>query len=579
MTRTTRNVSKTAARGQRGMVVSHNVESAEIGIDVLRQGGTAIDAAIAMSAATTVREVGMNSLGGVGVLLVHSAATGQVREIEFYGQTPGELSEDVFVPYLLDDSQRTAFGWRRVRDDVHERGSLSVGVPTYVRGLADLHRDHATMPWQDLLSPAAALAERGFAASDEDAFYFASHLHILDRFEEFKRVYLANGLPMPEGFYHGLGRNIRPVDLGGTIRALAEDGPELMYRGDLGQRIVSAVRDGGGVLSMQDLDRYRASHGDGLRATYRGYEIITSSGCTGGITLLEMLKLAEGLELGRLERMSGQCLHLIAEVMRQAWTDRFVHVGDPDASAVPLDGLLDERYIAGLAARLPRDRVPVSTSPGDPWRYSSARRRPPMPSGDPTSADTTHLAAADGDGNVVTFTQTLGLAFGSCVIPPSTGVLLYDVTMWMNPEPGTPNSVGPWKQQVGHATPVMILKDGRPVAALGAPGGRRVVSAMFQTVVNMIDFGMDVQEAIGTPRIHLEGADPAAPIGPAVHDLVVDDRVPTGVIEDLTRRGHRVRAVFESSAQSFLAKPLGIQFDEGLIGGVDVYRQSVGIGI
>jgi gamma-glutamyltranspeptidase / glutathione hydrolase len=533
-----------------------------------------------MSAATTVREVGMNSMGGVGVLLVRSAATGTVREIEFYGQTPSELSEDVFVPYLMDATERTAFGWRKVRDEVHERGYLSVGVPTYVKGLAALHRDHATMPWAELLSPAADLAHRGFSASDEDAFYFASHQHILTRFEEISRVYLSHGLPMPEGFYHGLGRAITPTDLGDTIRALAAEGPDLFYRGELGRRIVDDVREHGGVLSMHDLDRYQPSHGDGLRATYKGYEIVTSSGCTGGITLLEMLKLAEGLELGGRERLSGECLHLLAEVMRQAWTDRFVHVGDPDASAVPLDGLLHPDYIAETAARLPRERVPADTSPGDPWPYSSRRRRPSTPSGDASSKDTTHLAAADGDGNVVTFTQTLGLAFGSCVIPPSTGTILYDVTMWMNPEPGTPNSVGPWKQQVGHATPVMILKDGEPVAALGAPGGRRVVSAMFQTVVNMIDFGMDVQEAIGTPRLHLEGADPAAPVGPAVHDLVIDDRVPAEAIADLARRGHLVRPVFESSAQSFLAKPLGIQLaEDGLAGGVDVYRQSIGIGI
>lgn len=582
MSRTLRHVSKTPARGAQGMVVSHNAEAASIGVGVLRDGGTAVDAAIAMSVATAVREVGMNSIGGVGVLLVRSAQTGRTREIRFYGQTPSELTEDAFVPYLLDTGdERTAFGWRRVRDDLHERGALSVGVPTYVAGLEALHQGYATMPWSELLRPGAQLADRGFEPTDEDAFYFASHLSILERFPEFRRIYLADGLPMPEGFYHGLGRSIRTPDLGETISLLAEEGPGAFYRGPLAETIVGHVREQGGVLSLEDLRRYAPAHSDGMRVSYKGYEVVTSSGCTGGVTLLQMLKLAETLDLGALPRLSGGCLHLLAEVMRQAWTDRFVHVGDPDADAVPLDGLVHPAYAAGLASTLPRGQVPSETRPGDPWGYST--RVPSStspPAGDPGGRDTTHLAVADAAGNVVTFTQTLGLAFGSCVIPPTTGTILYDITMWMNPEPGTPNSVGPSKQQLGHATPVMLLKDGEPVAALGAPGGRRVVTAMFQTVINMVDFGMDVQEAIGTPRIHLEGADPAQPIGPALHDLVVDDRVPEESIQELARRGHAVRPVFESSAQSYLAKPLGIEFREDeLVGGVDVYRQSVGIGV
>lgn len=582
MSRTRRHVSKSPAVGRNGMVVSHNPQAASVGVDILRDGGTAIDAAIAMGVTTSVREVGMNSLGGVGVLLVRSAATGQTREIRFYGQTPSELSEDVFVPYLLEgDANRTAFGWRRVRDDLHERGYLSIGVPTYVAGLAALHEGYATMPWAELLRHGERLGRQGFAPTDEDAFYFASHLQILERFPEFRRIYLAEGLPMPEGFYHGLGRSIRTPELAETIARLAQDGPGAFYEGSLAKTIVGHVRENGGVLSMEDLRRYQPAQGDGLRASYKGYEVVSSSGCTGGVTLLQMLKLAESLDLGSLPRRSGACLHLLAEVMRQAWTDRFVHVGDPDEAAVPLDGLISADYAAELADRLPRDRIPTRTNPGDPWGFSNLPRRSPSPpAGDPGGKDTTHLAVADAAGNIVTLTQTLGLAFGSGVIPPSTGVLLYDITMWMNPEPGTPNSVGPWKQQLGHATPVMLLKDGEPVAALGAPGGRRVVTAMFQTIVNMVDFGMDVQEAIGTPRIHLEGADPTDPTGPAVPDLVVDDTLPDEALEDLARRGHAVRAVFESSAQSYLAKPLGIEFRDGaLIGGVDVYRQSVGIGI
>lgn len=548
---------------------------------MLLQGGSAIDAAIAMSVATAVREVSMNSLGGVGVLLVHSATDNQTREIGFYGQTPAGLAEDTFVPHPLDPSApRTAFGWRRVRNELHERGPLSVGVPTYLAGLNELYQRHAGVPWADLLQPGADLARNGFDATDEDSFYFASHLHILERFPEFRRIYLANGLPVPAGFYHGAARPIRTPELAETIATLGREGVKAFYQGSLGDAIVKDVRHGGGVLSGEDLLNYRPSHSDGLRTTYKGYEIVTSSGCTGGVTLLEMLKIAENFDLGKYPRLSGNCLHLLAEIMRQAWTDRFVYVGDPDADAVPIDGLIAPRYASELAGRLPLEKAATRARPGDPWAYSSRSPQPSAPSGDPGGRDTTHLAAADVDGNVVTFTQTLGLAFGSCVIPPPTGILLYDITMWMNPEPGTPNSVGPSKQQVGHATPVMLLKDGRPVAALGAPGGRRVVTAMFQTIVNMVDFGMDVQEAIGTPRIHLEGADPAHPVGPVYGNLTVDDSLPDDSLHDLANRGHSLRVVFESSAVSYMAKPLGIQYIKGgLLGGVDVYRQSIGMGV
>lgn len=583
MTRSTRTVAKTAALGQRGMVVAHNVQGAEAGAAVLQAGGNAFDAAVAMSFVTAVREIAMNGVGGVGVLIAHSAETGETSEINFYGRTPAGLSEDVFVPYLhgKTDAEASAFGWKGVEGFRNERGFLSVGVPGYVAGLAELHARHASMPWRDLLEPAAALARDGFVADDEDTVTFAMHQRHLDAHEEIRRIFLADGIPMPSGFYQGTGKPVVQPDLAGTIAQIGIDGPDAFYRGSIGRAMVENIQAGGGVLSADDLDRYRPEVSDGLRSTYRGYEVVASSGMTGGLTLIQMLNLAEQLDLGSMDRWSGRCLHHIAEIMRQAWTDRFVYVGDPDGATVPMDALIDKGYATTLLEGFPRDRVPSRTRPGDPWPYSSVRSGSQSHlAGDPGGRDTTHLAAADGDGNVVSLTQTLGLAFGSCVIPPGTGVNLYDVTMWMNPEPGTPNSVGPWKKQLGHATPVMLLKDGRPVVALGAPGGRRIVTAMFQTIVNMVDFGMDVQEAIGAPRLHCEGADPSRPTGAIEPTVLIDDRVPRAALDDLARRGHEVDAVYETSTQSYLAKPLGIQVDgTGLVGGVDVFRKSVGIGV
>jgi gamma-glutamyltranspeptidase/glutathione hydrolase len=584
MTRTTRTVTKTAARGTRGVVVSHCVEASEAGAAVFRAGGNAFDAAVATSFVAAVRETPMNGIGGVGALIAHSAATGETTEINFYGRTPSGLAEDVFEPYLLPstpDNGRGAFGWRPVKDSLNERGPLSVGVPTHVSGLAELHDRHGSMPWDALLQPAVELARQGFAPDEQDIFWLATHLDILQRYEEIHRVFFSEGMPIPEGFYQGEGRPLKQPDLGDTIAAIAAEGPSVFYEGAIGERIAAYVQSKGGALSVEDLRRFEPEVTDGLRGSYKGYEVVTSSGMTGGLTLIEMLNLAEQLELGSLERWSAECLHLLAEIMRQSWTDRFVYVGDPEGSTVPIDAFTDKAYATTLLAGFPRDRAPDRTRPGDPWPFSAIARPPATTfSRDPGGTETTHLAAADGDGNVVTLTQTLGLGFGSCLMIPTTGVNLYDVTMWMNPEPGTPNSVGPWKKQLGHATPVMLLEDGKPVIALGAPGGRRVVTAMFQTIVNIVDFGMDVQEAIGAPRLHCEGADPSDPIGATDRTVLIDDRVPASVIQDLARRNHDVRPVHETGCATYLAMPLGLQFTgDEILGGVDVFRRSVGIGL
>jgi gamma-glutamyltranspeptidase/glutathione hydrolase len=583
LTRTTRKIAKTPARGRKGVVVSHCVEASETGAAVLRSGGNAFDAAVAMSFVAAVRETAMNSIGGVGTLLAHSASTGETTEIAFYGRTPSGLAEDVFVPYLTDSAagERSAFRFKAVADARNERGFLSVGVPTHVSGLAELHERHGSMPWNDLLQPAVELARGGFVVDEQDIFWFATHLDHLQRHDEINRVFLSGGMPIPAGFYQGPGRPLKQPDLGDTIAAIAADGPGAFYEGSIGERIADYVQANGGVLSAEDLRRFEPDVSDGLRGSYKGYEVVTSSGMTGGLTLIEMLNLAEQIELGSYERWSGDCLHLLAEIMRQAWTDRFVYVGDPEGTTVPVDAFVDKRYATSLLDGFARDRVSERTRPGDPWPFSAIQPPPGAPfAGDPGGTDTTHLAAADGVGNVVTLTQTLGLCFGSCVMVPTTGVNLYDVTMWMNPEPGTPNSVGPWKRQLGHATPVMLLRDGKPVVALGAPGGRRVVTAMFQTIVNIVDFGMDVQEAIGAPRLHCEGADPSQPVGQTDRTVLIDDRVPASLLAELTQRGHDVHPIHETACATYLAMPLGIQFaaDE-LLGGVDIFRRSVGIGL
>lgn len=571
---------KKAARGRRGVAVSHNVEASAIGARVLEEGGTAIDAAIAMSFACATRETAMNGIGGAGVLLAHSAATGEVTEVNFYGRTPAALPEDVFVEHLLPPTaERMEFGWCGTEGNVSQRGPLSVGVPAYVSGLGVAHERLASRPWAELVAPAAALARDGFALDEEDLVFLAAYADEIGRYETTRSIYL------PSGVGKAAMSELRQPELAATLGALAEAGPGLFRSGDLPERIASHVESLGGYLRASDFARYEPEVGGGLRGRYRGFEVVSASGAMGGVTLLEMLNLAEEVDLAALGHNSGPYLHLLTEIVRQAWVDRFAYLGDPDAGASPIAGMVDKGYAREVAATLPFDRAATRGRPGAPWSYAGmaapgagagARSAP----GDGGGSHTTALAAADADGNVATFTQTIGQCYGSCVCAPGTGVVLYDMTYWLNPAPGTPNSVGPWKRPAGHATPVMLLRDGRPVAALGAPGGRKIVTAMLQVILNVVDFGMDVQAAIAAPRIHLEGADPVDPSGAAIATVDVDARMPEASIADLASRGHAPNVVRDSATRIRFARPVGVELraDE-LLGGVDVHGKSLGIGV
>lgn len=576
-------INKTEVRSEKGVVVSHNSEAAFAGAQVLAEGGNAVDALVAASFVTAVREVAMNAVGGVLVMVAH-LANGDTICIDCYGRTPRGLGEESFVPYLLPKGGGAPlyFGFRPTKDDVANRGHLSVGVPGYVAGICYLHERYGTMPLSRLLAPAIALAEEGFEPDEGLTYYIASHARMLRRFPATAEILLPGGeVPYPNDSYPGTGLPIVNRDLANTLRLIAEGGAEAFYKGPIAEMVEADMQKHGGVLNREDFAAFEPEVGPGLRTTYRGYEIVTSPGANGGITLAQTLNILEGFDLKGMGFQTAESLHVIAEAMRLAWTDRFCYVGDPERVKVPMAGLLSKEYAAEQRKRIRLDAIPAEAVPGNPWDYDGGGYGEPVGTGDPGGMDTTHVAAADAAGNFITCTQTLGLLFGSGVIPEGTGMLLYDVTAWMNPEPGTANSVGPWKRQAGHATPVMILKDGKPVAGFGAPGGRRVVTSMIQCAINLIDYGLSVQDAIAAPRIHIEGADPSVPTGAFVNHLDVDDRVPPEVVEGLRRRGHQVVLRTESAISHHFARPLGIERlpDGSIRGGVDVFRPSVAVGL
>jgi gamma-glutamyltranspeptidase/glutathione hydrolase len=365
------------------------------------------------------------------------------------------------------------------------------------------------------------------------------------------------------------------------LRKIAAGGADVFYRGDIAAAIAADMQPHSSIVTVEDYADYQPrSYDDGLVGSYRGYKLVCMPEVFGGIQVLQTLNLLEGFELARMEHNSPAYLHLLAECFRRAWVDRFRYMGDPEFEKVPIEGLISKTYADAMRSHLNLERVPDEIKPGNPWEHhgngatpETASRLGPRPAGN----NTTHLCTMDKDGNMVSMVQTLGGGFGAYVMSGSTGIILRNYTNLFNPEPGTSNSIGPWKRPSSHDSLTLVFKDGEPFITIGAPGGRRVITSVVQVLVNILDFGMGIQEAIAAPRIHIEGSDPKVPAGKLVRRLFADSRFAPGTIQDLERRGHDVVL----RADGNFALPVGIMRDPAtgkLRGGVTVPVPATAIG-
>jgi gamma-glutamyltranspeptidase/glutathione hydrolase len=334
------------------------------------------------------------------------------------------------------------------------------------------------------------------------------------------------------------------------------------------------MREHGGLIAEEDLARYQPTIWDGgLALDYRGHRVVGVPGACGGITALQGLSVLGQLDLDATAPGSAEDLHLQAEAYRRAFADRYRYVGDPKQVSVPWGGLLSASYARALADGIDAARAAPTVAPGDPWPFESGTAAPaPLAASSPASggSSTTHLCAVDAERNVVSLTQTIVDGFGCGVVVPGTGVVLNNAMLWFDPEPGRPNSLAPGKRGLNNMSPLIVLRDGRPLLAVGSPGGARIINAMSQVVVNVLDRGMGIQDAIAAPRIDCSGP-----------EVLVDSRVPEATRAALAARGHRLRAVEEDPCAAHFSTPLGILIDPesgALRGGVDPYRLSVAAG-
>jgi gamma-glutamyltranspeptidase/glutathione hydrolase len=477
------------------MVSSAHPLATEAGLEVLERGGNAFDAAVAVAAALNVTEPMMSGMGGYGTILVYSAAEGRARYLDSSGRIPRGVEPDQFRPPTP--------GWAENRVN-----AKTITTPGNVNAWASMHEQYGTLEWRELFGPAIRLADEGFALDGRAAGYIES------AFDDFaphaQAFYGREGAPLREG------DRLVQSDLANSLRLLSANGPEVFYRGEIGRAIEAAVQEADGFLRMADLEEAVPEWWEPIEIEYRGRRVVTASPPANSFPALIRLGLMSRYEVAALGHNSADYLHRYAESTKHAFWARLRWAGDPDFAPPPLDRLLSPPYWDSVTTSFDPERARDFEPPG-------------VVAGD---SHTTHFVVADAEGNVVSATQTLGNSFGSRLMPEGTGIWLNNSLAYSTFEPaGNPMDAHPGRRKLSGDVPLFVYDGDRPWLAVGTPGGHTIAQTIPQIVMNVVDFGMDVQSAISAPRVSF--VEPNA--------LVVEDGVPQSVIDELVRRGHEVR--------------------------------------
>jgi gamma-glutamyltranspeptidase/glutathione hydrolase len=524
-------------RTRLGMVVSQNRAASAIGRDVLRDGGSAVDAAVATAFALAVVHPTAGNIGGGGLLLFR-AASGSAIAYDFREMAPEQASPTMFLKDGKYDAQ------------IHHNSYLSVGVPGTVAGLYAAWKDHGKLPWKRLVEPAVALARDGFPVTEALARSLRSALRAMQRYPASVAQFSKNGVP------YEAGETLKQPDLARTLTRIAESGPAGFYQGETALLIEKEMAAHGGLITRGDLKAYRAITREPLAGTYRGYQVLAFPPPTsGGTALIEMLNILEGYDLRSLGSGSAASMHFIAEAMRRAYADRARYLGDPDFNPdMPIARLTSKEYADHLRQSIDPNRASRSSPDSFTW---------PM-----ESDETTHVSIVDAQRNAVSLTYTLEAGYGSKIVVPGAGFLLNNEMGDFNAGPGLttaqgligtpPNLAGPHKRMLSSMSPTILARDGKLFMVTGSPGGRTIINTVLLTILNVVDFGMNAQEAVDGPRFH--------------HQWLPDriDYEPNGFSPDtlalLRQRGHTLQqASSQGVAQVIICNPR----DDVLEGGTD----------
>ncbi len=469
------------ALGDSVMVVSANPLATQVGVEVLRDGGNAADAAVAVAFALAVVEPYSSGIGGGGFVVLFDAGSGTVRTVDCRETAPAAAHRDMYLRGGEVDPRLSL------------TGGLAVGVPGLVRGLWELHQQAGCLSWQRLLAPAVAMAADGFSV------YPMLHENIADEAERFNKA--ARAVLMPGGSLPPVGTLLRQTDLAATLAAIADEGPDPFYTGAIAEAIVRTIDGAGGLLSHTDFVDYQVKWREPIAGSYRGLTVYSMPPpSSGGVHLVEMLNILEGFDLGTLGFGSAAATHLLVEAMKFAYADRSRFLGDADFVAVPVARLTSRDYADQLRQRIRADRaLPTDAVTGVEVVPEE-------------SDQTTHLSVIDAAGNAVAATLTINIGFGSGLMAAGTGVILNDEMDDFAAAPGVPNyfgligseanAIAPGKRPLSSMTPTIVVEDGRVCMVTGTPGGSKIITTTLQTIINVFDHGMDVQQALNAPRIH-----------------------------------------------------------------------------
>jgi gamma-glutamyltranspeptidase/glutathione hydrolase len=573
MTRSEQRTVKSEAVAENGMVTAMHPLAAEAGVEILKRGGNAADAALAAAFAVSVVEPFMSGVGGSAHALAYEARSERTRSFDGSAVAPLGSSEDMFPLSPVEAPRLGVYGFRATDGDAAETGARSITVPGALAAYEKLHQSLGTLSWEEIVAPAIRLAEEGFVVDDYFFVHAAASFSRLRAFPETTRTFFGSDFTARAPSYRpDTPETLLQPALARTLRAISREGARSFYEGPIAESIVSHVRERGGALSLEDLARYQAREPKPIDVTYRGHKVELFPGASGGPTVGLILNLLSGFDLPSLEPDSVPRLHLVAEALRIGFLDRFRFMADPDAEHVPIDGLLSPSYATERRRAISPNGPRATEIPaGDPFRYSKNARGPRRGFGDAASQHTTHVNAADRDGNLVGITATLGARFGSGITVPGTGIVLNNGMMWFDPEPGRLNSIRPGKRALQAGAPSLAYRGDRPLAIVGSPGARKILSAIPQVLVLLLDRELGIQDAIQNPRLHTE-ADPP---------LLVESHVPAPAVEGLGRLGHEVLVLREGLLSSYFGRPSGILIDRAtgtLRGGVEPYRMSAAVG-
>jgi len=527
-----------------GMVVAAHPLAAQAGVDVLQQGGNAVDAAVATALALNAAEPFASGIGGGGFMVIYLAESQKTTVINYREKAPAAATSDMFL-----ENGTVNNTWRR------DHG-LAVAVPGALAGWTHALNKYGTWKFTEVIRGAIQIAEQGFTVSKT-----FSRINK----DEYEKLLLNAGdssCYLNDGFPYEPGDTFRNPDLAAFFGRLAEKGMDDFYHGDTAQKIAAAVQDKGGIMTPADLAEYRVIEHPPLTGSYKDFQLFTTNppSC-GGLFIQLLLNILENWPVKNWGHNSVPYIHHFTEALRMVFSDKARYLADPDFVPVPVAQLIEKNYAADIAAAILPDR-PLSDYPFGEFDELADKKE-----------NTTHLCVVDKKGNIVSLTQSINLFFGTGIVPEATGFILNNHMADFSPDPESPNAPSPGKRPVSNMGPLILFHQGDPMLALGSPGGTRIFSSLTQIIINITEFGMSLDEAIEAPRFFSYSS-----LGKA-RSLAVEARIPADIIAALEQMGHKISK--RENYDNYFGGAQGIMFPSGkkiILGGADSRRDGQGAG-